>query len=48
MGFLAKILGRPDNERAYLLIPVGYPAKACQVPDISRKTLEEVLIVNGD
>jgi len=44
MGFLRDILGRPDNEKAYLLIPVGYPAENCRVPDIARKTLDEVLV----
>lgn len=44
MRFLAQILGRPDNERAYLLMPVGYPADGCEVPDIQRKPLESVLI----
>jgi iodotyrosine deiodinase len=42
MGFLARILGRPKNERAYLLIPVGYPAPDARVPDLKRKTLAEV------
>jgi hypothetical protein len=41
MGFLARILGRPKHERAYLLIPVGYPARDAQVPNIVR-TLSEV------
>ncbi len=38
--------GRPltDNERAFLLIPVGYPAVDCEVPDISRKSLEDILV----
>jgi nitroreductase len=44
MKFLADILERPENERAYLLIPVGYPAEGCRVPDISRKPLGEVLV----
>lgn len=44
MRFLASILGRPDNERAYLLMPVGYPVDGCEVPDIERKPLERVLI----
>ncbi len=44
MKFLAEILERPENERAYLLIPVGYPAEGCEVPDIDRKSLDEVLI----
>jgi iodotyrosine deiodinase len=42
MGFLQKILGRPENEKAFVLIPVGYPAPGCAVPDIARKTLEEI------
>lgn len=44
MGFLREILGRPKNEKPYLLIPVGYPADDCRVPDIRKKPLEEVLI----
>ena len=42
MNFLAKILERPKNEKPFLLIPVGYPREDAQVPDLSRKTLEEV------
>jgi iodotyrosine deiodinase len=42
MGFLAKILGRPKNEKAFLLIPAGYPAEGCTVPDIKKKPLDEV------
>jgi len=42
MGFLERILGRPENERAYLLIPVGYPADDCTVPDITKKALDEI------
>lgn len=44
MGFLREILGRPQNERPFLLIPVGYPAKDCQVPAIERKPLSAVLV----
>jgi hypothetical protein len=44
MGFLDKILERPENERAFLLIPVGYAAKDAKVPDIKRKELEEVSV----
>ncbi len=44
MGFLARILGRPDNERPYLLLPVGYPAEGCRVPDLARKDLGEILV----
>jgi nitroreductase len=43
MKFLARILNRPSEEKPFLLIPVGYPAEGCQVPDISRKPLEEIL-----
>ena len=48
MGFLQRILGRPKNERAYLLLPVGYPAPGVRVPDLERKPLEQVLTVIGD
>ena len=44
MNFLKKILNRPDNERPYLLLPVGYAAENCYVPDIQRKTLSEVAV----
>jgi nitroreductase len=44
MGFLREILGRPANERPFLLIPVGLPAEDCTVPDINKKSLGEVLI----
>ena len=44
MGFLRDILGRPKNEKAFLLIPVGYPAEGCRVPDIAKKSLGEVLV----
>ena len=46
MKFLARILGRPDYERPYLLIPVGYPAEDCMVPDITRKPLERIMVVD--
>jgi nitroreductase len=44
MKFLGAILNRPANERAFLLIPVGYPAPDCRVPDIARKRVEEYLV----
>lgn len=44
MNFLTKILKRPENERPYLLIPVGYPAKETFVPKLERKSLNEVAI----
>lgn len=45
MGFLGRICGRPANERAFLLIPVGYPADGARVPDIEKKSLDEIRIV---
>jgi iodotyrosine deiodinase len=42
MGFLGRILERPRNERPFLLIPVGYPAAAATVPDIRKKSLDEI------
>lgn len=44
MGFLGKILGRPEHERPYLLIPLGYPAAGCTVPAITRKPLEQIAV----
>lgn len=41
MKFLNEILGRPKNERPFLLLVVGYPAEDARVPDIQRKSLEE-------
>lgn len=42
MNFLEQLLERPKNERAILLIPVGYAAEGATVPNIQRKSLEEV------
>ncbi len=42
MRFLKEILGRPDNESAFLILVVGYPADDCRVPDIGRKQLDEL------
>ena len=44
MGFLTKVLDRPAHERPFLLIPMGYPADDCVVPDIQRKPLEEIMV----
>jgi nitroreductase len=44
MAFLAKLLQRPQHERPYVLIPVGYPAAGARVPDIARKRLEEIRV----
>jgi nitroreductase len=43
MRFLEKILKRPDNERAFLLLPVGYEAENVYVPDIQRKTVDQIM-----
>ncbi len=45
MKFLQEILGRPKTEVPFVLIPVGLPATGALVPDISRKPLEEIMIV---
>jgi iodotyrosine deiodinase len=42
MGFLGRILGRPRNERPYVLIPVGYPEPGTRVPDLPKKHLEQI------
>lgn len=44
MNFLLKVLERPENERPFLLIPVGYPAEGCEVPALERKSLAQVLV----
>lgn len=42
MGFLNEILDRPDNERPFLLLVVGYPKEDVKVPDITKKSLDEI------
>jgi nitroreductase len=44
MGFLGEVLGRPRNEKAFAVIPIGYPADGCVVPDLVRKSLDQVLV----
>jgi nitroreductase len=44
MKFLAEVLGRPANERPFVLIPVGYPAEDAVVPDLVRKPLDEIIV----
>jgi len=44
MNFLEKLLERPSNERAFLLIPLGFPAEEAMVPDISRKSISDILV----
>lgn len=42
MGFLNQLLHRSDNEKPYILLVVGYPAEDCKVPNIRKKSLEEI------
>ncbi|MDX1690727.1 MAG: nitroreductase family protein [Acidimicrobiia bacterium] len=44
MRFLSEVLGRPDNERPFVLFPIGYPSADCTVPDLDRKPLDEVMV----
>lgn len=44
MGFLRDLLGRPANEKAFLIMPVGYPSPDARVPDITRKPLDQVAV----
>jgi nitroreductase len=48
MAFLTKVLGRPENERPFVLFPIGYPVEGCLVPDLRRKPLDDVMTVVGD
>jgi hypothetical protein len=48
MNFLRDVLDRPENERAFVVIPVGYPAPDAKVPHITKKPLDEVLVHIGD
>lgn len=42
MGFLNEIMGRPSHEKPFLLLVVGYPAEGVTVPDITKKSLDEI------
>lgn len=48
MNFLSDILGRPDNEKPFLIIPVGYPAEECYVPKLIRKGLKDIAVFYED
>jgi nitroreductase len=48
MAFLTTVLGRPANERPFVLFPVGYPEPGCLVPDLARKPLSDVMTLVGD
>lgn len=43
MAFLTRLLGRPENERPFVMFPVGYPTQDCKVPDFDRKPLTEIM-----
>jgi len=45
MAFLGELLERPANEKAFLVLPVGYPAGDAKVPDLERKTFEDIAVV---
>lgn len=45
MGFLTEIFDRPATERPYILFPVGYPAPDCVVPELTRKPLDDALVM---
>lgn len=44
MAFLRTLLGRPENERPFILFPVGYAADDCRVPALTRKELDQVMV----
>ena len=44
MAFLRRILGRPANERPFIMFPIGYPLPGSKVPDLTRKPLDEVAV----
>jgi nitroreductase len=44
MNFLSQILKRPENEKPFLLIPIGYPAEGCTVPKLTRKPLSDIVM----
>lgn len=48
MKFMNQILGRPSRERPFLLLVTGYPADDVQVPDIPRKSLDEIAVFVTD
>ncbi|NJN16203.1 MAG: nitroreductase family protein [Oscillochloris sp.] len=48
MEFLERILQRPAHEKAFLLLPVGYPADDATVPNITRKLLDEIMVRHPD
>jgi len=47
MKFLTEVLSRPEHERPFLLIPVGYPADDCTVPKLERKSIDEIRVIDA-
>lgn len=45
MAFLTKVLGRPKNERPFIMVPVGYPLAGGKLPDINRKPIDQALVL---
>ena len=45
MAFLSRVLGRPENERPFVMFPIGYPLDGVKVPDFDRKPLDEVMVM---
>ena len=45
MAFLTRVLGRPENERPFVMFPIGYPLDGTKVPDLERKPLEDVMVL---
>jgi len=45
MAFLTSVLGRPENERPFAMFPIGYPLPGAKVPDIRRKSLDDVFVI---
>jgi iodotyrosine deiodinase len=46
MGFLSRLLKRPPNEKPFILFPVGYPAEGAKVPNLTRKSLDDLVQLN--
>ena len=47
MAFLRPLLGRPENERPFAMFPIGYPLEGVKVPDLRRKSLDEIYVEVG-
>ncbi len=45
MAFLSQLFGRPENERPFVLFPIGFPTDGCRVPVLRRKPLDDVLTI---